>query len=445
MALKHGFIPPNLLFNNLNPKLEPFVRHLKIPTTAIPWPAVPDGAPRRASVNSFGFGGANAHVILETYQTSCTVSKVLSATDLRARNTPVVPFVFSAASQESLTAYLAKFLGFLESNPDVHAPALAHDLFTRKSVLAYRAAFTSGSISELAKAMADVADDKASKSTVSYGSWRCEKPSILGVFTGQGAQWATMGRGLISAVPLARTIMNELDQSLSSLPEKERPKWALLEELSAADASRIRQAEISQPLCTAVQVMLVDLLMVAGVQFAAVVGHSSGEIGAAYAAGFLNKADAIRIAYYRGYFAKLAKGADGAQGAMMAVGTSLEDAQTLCELDEFQGRLSIAAENSPSSVTLSGDLDAIRRAKAIFNEEKKFARQLEVDIAYHSPHMMASAQAYTQALRECRIELRQPPEAAPVWFSSVNGKLGSSCEAALGNTRIMLTESLKCQ
>ena len=165
MALKHGFIPPNLLFNNLNPKLEPFVRHLKIPTTAIPWPAVPDGAPRRASVNSFGFGGANAHVILETYQTSCTVSKVLSATDLRARNTPVVPFVFSAASQESLTAYLAKFLGFLESNPDVHAPALAHDLFTRKSVLAYRAAFTSGSISELAKAMADVADDKASKST----------------------------------------------------------------------------------------------------------------------------------------------------------------------------------------------------------------------------------------------------------------------------------------
>ena len=445
MALKHGFIPPNLLFNTLNPKLEPFVRHLKIPTTALPWPAVPDGAPRRASVNSFGFGGANAHVILETYQPSSTVSKVLKTTNLSAKNIPLVPFVFSAASQESLTAYLTKFRGFLESNPDMHAPALAHDLFTRKSVLAYRAAFASGSVFELSKAIADVADDKVSGSTASYGSSRSQKPSILGVFTGQGAQWATMGRGLIEAMPLARTIMNGLDQSLRSLPEKERPKWALLEELSAADPSRIRQAEISQPLCTAVQVMLVDLLLAAGVQFAAVVGHSSGEIGAAYAAGFLNKADAIRIAYYRGYFAKLAKGANGTQGAMMAVGTSLEDAQALCELDDFQGRLSVAAENSPSSVTLSGDLDAIRGAKAIFDEEKKFARQLEVDIAYHSPHMMACAQAYAQALRVCRIELRQPPEAAPVWFSSVNGKLGSSSEEALGNTRIILAENLKCQ
>ena len=445
MALKHGIVPPNLLFNSLNPKLEPFVRHLKIPTAAMTWPALPHGAPRRASVNSFGFGGANAHVILETYQPPSIVFEDSNAIEHRARNTPVVPFVFSAATPESLTAYLSKLSSFLECNHDVDATALAHDLIARKSVLAYRATFASGSISELSKAIIDVADDKVIESAASYGSSTRSKPSILGIFTGQGAQWATMGQQLISAVPLARRIMDELEQSLQTLPEKERPSWALLEELSSADASRVRQAEISQPLCTAVQVMVVDLLKAAGIQFTAVIGHSSGEIGAAYAAGFLNKADAIRIAYFRGHVAKLAKSVFGAPGGMMAVGTSLEDALALCELDEFKGKLSVAAQNSSSSVTLSGDLDAIEAAKAIFDEEKKFARQLQVEIAYHSPHMLACAQAYAQALHTCKIELSQPPEGAPIWFSSVNGKLDSSHEAVSSDTSVQMTEDLKCQ
>lgn len=248
-------------------------------------------------------------------------------------------------------------------------------------------------------------------------------PRLLGVFTGQGAQWPAMGAQLIRSSEFVRRRIGVLEKSLASLPSEHRPTWSLVAEMLAGDdeQSRIGEAALSQPLCTVVQIVLVDLLRAAGINFTAVVGHSSGEIGAAYAAGFLSDVDALRVAYYRGLFAKLAGSETTNQkGAMLAVGTSWEDAEELVNLRAFKGRLSLAAHNSPASVTLSGDADAVIHAKKVFDEEKKFARLLQVDTAYHSHHMLQCSDPYIQALRNCGVKVNvDRPADAPAWFSSV--------------------------
>ena len=202
--------------------------------------------------------------------------------------------------------------------------------------------------------------------------------------------------------------------------------WPLCHpEIARNGASRMRcSLELTppQPLCTALQIILVDLLQTAGITFAAVVGHSSGEIAAAYAAGFLSASDAVRIAYYRGLYARLAGDSDSDQkGAMLAVGTSWEDAQELVNLRAFRGRLAIAAHNSSASVTFSGNLDAVILAKKIVDEEKKFARLLKVDTAYHSHHMLPCGDPYIQSLQACGIQVnRERSHVSCSWFSSVH-------------------------
>lgn len=247
-------------------------------------------------------------------------------------------------------------------------------------------------------------------------------PRILGVFTGQGAQWAAMGAELIRSSEFVRGRLQDLEESLANLPPSDRPEWSLQDEILAnSDDSRIAEAALSQPLCTAIQVILVDLLQTAGISFSAVVGHSSGEIAAAYAAGFISAHDSIRIAYYRGLYARLAgSGSAGQKGAMLAVGTSWEDAEEIISLRAFKGRLAIAAHNSSASMTLSGDADAVVHAKKVFEEEKKFARFLKVDTAYHSHHMLPCGDPYVASLRECGVQInRERSSTSPVWFSSV--------------------------
>lgn len=437
MALKHKTIPPNLLFNRLSPGVEPFYTNLQILTEPKPWPELPAGVPRRASVNSFGFGGSNAHAILESYEISSSPSeenevsgRILPAgADDSASSDALlslVPFVFSANNDSSLAKLLQSYLSFLDENSDVnkklHLDSLRYTLSCKRSNLAYKAAFSSSSASGLSSQIQAHLEGAATKNNpVGVRSLATTSPSILGVFTGQGAQWAQMGAALIASSPSARRTIAELDASLASLLKGDRPSWSILSELEAdAKSSRIGEAAISQPLCTAVQVVLVNLLRSAGVKFTAVVGHSSGEIAAAYAAGLIGATDAIRIAYYRGIHAKAASsGPEAKKGAMLAVGTSLADADEFCELEDFEGRISVAASNSSSSVTLSGDFDAIEEAKAVFDDENKFARLLKVDTAYHSHHMRPCASPYAASLLACNIQILTPPADAPTWISSV--------------------------
>ncbi|RAH76705.1 hypothetical protein BO86DRAFT_443060 [Aspergillus japonicus CBS 114.51] len=334
------------------------------------------------------------------------------------------PFVFSAHSTQSLVGNLREYSRFLETNSTISAQDLAWTLRARRSSFPAKVSFPAGSIQSLKANIDGWLRTEAQSSGGTIGDRMrvpssTDRPRLLGIFTGQGAQYARMGAELIEQSPYAAAILDKLEGRLSQLPISDRPSWSLRQELLAkAASSRVHEAWISQPLCTAVQILLVDLLRLAGVQFSTVVGHSSGEIGAAYAAGYLSAYDAVCIAYYRGLHSKLAQGPKGIEGAMLAVGTSLEDAQVLLSMEEFSERVTVAACNSSSSVTLSGDKDAIEELEAILEDEGKFRRRLKVDKAYHSHHMQMCSDAYLQSLRDCNIRPQQP-SADCVWLSSV--------------------------
>ncbi|KAK3936668.1 hypothetical protein QBC46DRAFT_321098 [Diplogelasinospora grovesii] len=424
LALQHSIIPPNLLFNRLNPALEPFVKHLRIPTACEPWPEVPRGQPRRASINSFGFGGANAHCIIESYEPdSWNAVPIANGTDDPPPACACIPFVFSATSVKSLVSQVESMCDFLDEHPEIDLPSLAYTLSTKRSALSLRLpihATSAKKLRERGNEKTKASEDNTSHSVAALAA----PPSVLGIFTGQGAQWLGMGSKLVATSPMVRNILGSFDAALASLPSYHRPSWTFAELLSPDSKHGVNEAVISQPICTAVQIVLVKLLRAAGVKFRAVVGHSSGEIAAAYTAGFLNASDAIRIAYYRGYFAKLAAGPAGEAGGMIAAGTDFDDADELCGVDDMVGRLCVAAHNSPTSITLSGDVEAVSLAEDVFVDEKKFARKLRVDTAYHSIHMQRCAGPYLKAMHEVCIQPLQPGHDAPAWFSSVHeGKL----------------------
>jgi amino acid adenylation domain-containing protein len=228
-----------------------------------------------------------------------------------------------------------------------------------------------------------------------------------------------MGFALLEHCKLFKQSIIDCETVLASIPNP--PKWSLSRELAADTAeSHVADARFSQPLCTAIQIALVDLLRDSGIRFHTVVGHSSGEIGAAYAAGLLNKRDAMGISYYRGCVTNLARGDTGQPGAMMAASMSFDTAKTHCSGPQFKDRITVAASNSPSSVTLSGDMDAISEMKKHLDERQIQTRTLQVDTAYHSHHMRACAEPYLSHLKELEITIQTPlPDHACRWYSSV--------------------------
>ena len=230
---------------------------------------------------------------------------------------------------------------------------------------------------------------KASESTIEPA----EVATVAFAFTGQGAQWPRMGAKLFQLYPSFLRTIRELDNCLSRLPDA--PTWTLEASLQEAPASnRVNEAEFSQPLCTAVQVALVNLFSLWGVVPVATVGHSSGEIAAAYASGQISAGDAIIAAYYRGKVS----GALKTKGAMLAVGIGAPEAAPFIE--KYKGRVVVACHNSPSSATFSGDAELIGELKSALEDANIFARVLKTDgKAYHSHHMKEAAQAYERHLR----------------------------------------------
>ena len=439
LAIQHSCIPPNLLFNDLSPSVAPFYNNLEIRRTATSWPDVPKTQPKRASVNSFGFGGTNAHAILESYEKP----KQLRAVTSTNRTPLFTPFVFSAVSETSLRANLSAYATYLGGHPEISDRDVAYTLRERRSVFSHRISFPVTSLDGLKSKILARLEDSSDTSVGVRSLSRSGVPSkVLGIFTGQGAQYARMGADLIEKSPFAQRIIQELEANLAQLPGQERPSWSLRAEIFAdASVSRINEAAISQPLCTAVQIMLVDLLRSANVHFDAVVGHSSGEIAAAYAAGYLTARDAIYIAYYRGLHCKQAASPNGdIKGAMLAVGTSMEDAMQLCEMEEFAGRINVAASNSSSSVTISGDEDAIEELQVVLEDEKKFNRRLKVDQAYHSKHMLPCFDPYVESMRRAGVKALRPSSPQCIWFSSVYD--GQPVDSELGLSNVYWGENM---
>ncbi|KAJ6002955.1 lovastatin nonaketide synthase [Penicillium sp. IBT 35674x] len=422
LALQHGYLPPNQHFNCPSSTVAPFAENLEIPTSLLPWPSIPNGGPRRASVNSFGFGGSNAHAILETFDPVTQVNR--QDTPFL---TPLSPFTFSAPSEKSLKAVLRRIAEHLQDSPDTNMRDLAYTLQVRRSIFPFRTTLSALTAIELCKRIHSELETSKKNNGSAIGVRALLNPNkkILGVFTGQGAQWIGMGKELITHLPYAQQILHQLQQNLDTLPDVDKPSWSLRDQLFADhETSRLNETVISQPLITAIQIILVCLLRKAGLELTAVVGHSSGEIAAAYAAGFITAADAIRNAYYRGLFANLAAGPNQEKGAMLAAGISLDEAKQLCSHPFYRYRAMVAASNSPVSVTLSGDIDAIESLKFHLDETKKFCRPLHVEAGYHSHHMLPIVPVYVQALENCGVEAIMPGNGHPHWWSSVHPSVG---------------------
>ena len=228
-----------------------------------------------------------------------------------------------------------------------------------------------------------------------YGKHNTEELKLALVFTGQGAQWSQMGKSLIETFPAANILLKNLDDALQSLPTP--PPWSLKHELvEARSPEHLRRPEFSQYLVTALQLVQLSVLKSWGISVQSVVGHSSGEIAAACAAGLLTPEDAIKIAFYRGQAAKdLEHEAEEAVG-MMAVGLGATEVERY--ISDAVEWVQIACYNSPHSVTLSGKTSELEKVKARLQADSHFARLLQVNLAYHSKYMCKIGEYYEKLL-----------------------------------------------
>ncbi|THV53463.1 hypothetical protein BGAL_0050g00300 [Botrytis galanthina] len=410
LILESGLIPPTIGINNINPKIKTSERNINIVTRNTPFPLPPldSGAPRRVGVNSFGYGGSNAHVVLEAadaflprdHEQSTVSAEVLALLN----KTFLLPF--SAANSTSL-ANRVSTLGA----DRINVADLAYTLSNRRSKLPARG-FLLARQSALKK---NLKSSELQTKMVSRNN--CTDSAFAFVFTGQGAQWAGMGKGLIEQSPIARSSIQKMDAVLQKLPIAHRPSWKLLDSLSApAETSQLNEVTHSQPACTAIQIALIDTLACWGIKPQGVVGHSSGEIAAAYAANYLTSEQAIIIAYYRGYVV----GKLPSTGQMLAVGLSEEDGVEQIKMAEFQGRLVVACVNSPVSITMSGDSDAADIMQSRLGTSNVFRRKLIAGgRAYHSHHMKIVGQEYEDLVNSA-LDLSKaiPSKQAGVLFVS---------------------------
>ncbi|GME55565.1 Lovastatin diketide synthase LovF [Neofusicoccum parvum] len=389
LALENETVPPNINFSEPNPRIAWDEFNLRVPTAPVPWPA---DRLARVSVNSFGIGGANAHVILDSAKPYRSAAAAAAA----ARMPGPRLLLFSANHADSLREGVEKIQDYAEAYP-ARLDGVAHTLAARREHLAYRAF-----------AVADGTTWPVELSPVVKPKGAPRRLHM--VFTGQGAQWAGMGVDLLRDFPSFQADVRAMDAALRKL--RHAPLWTIEEELLRPEkTSRLHLAEFAQPICTALQIGVVNLLRACGVRPEAVVGHSSGEIAAAYAAGALTADAAMAVAYYRGQVAKQQL----RRGGMAALGLGRAEAAAFLEAGVV-----VACENSPRSVTLSGDADrldaVVERVKAA--RPGVFARRLRVEMAYHSHHMQEVGDLY-ESLLEGLVAAADPR--VPL-FSSVSAK-----------------------
>ncbi|VUC25932.1 unnamed protein product [Clonostachys rosea] len=393
LALENRTIPPNIKYSKPNPRIPFKEGRLSVPVDNTPWPEDRD---ERVSVNSFGLGGSNAHIILDSARSIGIGSEDISQPQ-EAKEQKLL--VFTANHPDSAQKGAELYSKFAEEHSD-KLDDLEYTLALRREHLPYRtfAVYDGTGTPEFSL---------ATKIPLS-------SPTVAFVFTGQGAQWATMGRRLLTEFASAQKDVESLDEALSKVVPA--PSWTIQGELQKdAQDTRVGQAEFSQPLCTAVQIIIVNLLRRWGIEPAAVVGHSSGEIAASYAAGALTMDEAIVCSYLRGLVTKQQQ----RRGGMAAIGLGRDAVQQY-----LVDGVVVACENSPASVTLSGDEDKIDSViEAIKNaEEGVLARRLKVEMAYHSSHMQEIGDAYEQMLlpslsaKSCLLPL----------YSTVTGRLMDS-------------------
>ncbi|WP_167768707.1 type I polyketide synthase [Nocardia sp. CS682] len=380
LVLSNGEIPANL--------------HAEVPNTSIPFEelglqlaqsrqAWPNGRPRLAGVNSFGFGGSNAHVILEgppegvaKENTDAANANADTMTERSATETaePVL-FALSAKTKDALRAYADSYADFL-AEPTTKLSAIAATQAKTRAHYDHRLAMVCSSTDELRDALREVARGAAPE-VLRTGVKAPTTSNIAFVFSGQGPQWWGMARELLATDAVFRQTVERVDAELSKHAD-----WSVIEELGRDEAdSRIGETFIAQPAVFAVQLGLAAVWQSWGIVPAAVVGHSIGEVAAACVSGALSFEDAVRVIFHRSRVQQQASG----KGKMLAVGLTHSEVEE--RVAGYRGRVAIAALNGPQSVALAGDPDALEEIERELSAEKIFCRMLQVSVAFHSHHM----------------------------------------------------------
>lgn len=457
LSLEHGVIPPNANFEKPNPAIPADEWYLKFPTAVTPWPG---RGPRRASINSFGYGGTNAHLVVQDAQSFLDTFGLLAfhrtvepklplvingngvngshhaysngngatassnGDELTASNTDYYFFPVSSADQSGITRWVATLGEYVKTKQDVITNGssflrdLAYTLGRKRSKLNYAAFTVAASPAELAQAL------QTPPAHIRYQT----SPRLALVFTGQGAQWEQMGRGLARFKTFSESCQAAFDylRTLGCDGSVERA-WS-----AVGAASRINEPRFSQPLCTILQVALIDLLRRLSITPAAVIGHSSGEIAAAYAAGAISRQTAWTIAFYRGVISSELEGSytDTALG-MMSVGLSPEGAAEVLKNTGQElpvDNISLACFNSDDNVTLSGPKAQLDALKQVLDSRGIVCHILRVQNAYHSPYMASVADRY-QSLLAGKISPDRTQKNAPaLFYSTVEGALIDSLD-----------------
>ena len=399
-------------------------------------------------VQSFGYGGTNAHVILDDayhylkdrgfnthHCTKSTLSpnacessteagkKIQTENGLRkAIYQPVLRLlIFSAQDQHGVNRQREPLLQSIRNHSAESAKLakssrseisyirdLAFTLSERRSRLAWKTFLIASSTSDLCSAL-----NNAATHTTTFRS--SHEPRLGFIFSGQGAQWARMGVELSEYLVFWESVRASEEYLCSALD----CPWSVIEEMNREqDESKINLPVYCQPICTVLQLALIDLLESWAISPSAVIGHSSGEIAAAYCVGSLSKQDALKIAYYQGLLSsELTRASPQLLGAMMAVEAS--EARVQEWIDRLcPGEVVVACVNSPSSVTISGDVSSVEEMQRILALEGVFTKRLEVAAAYHSPHMNRISAPYLEAIKD--VQARDSHSGRQL-FSSVTG------------------------
>ncbi|WP_371557891.1 SDR family NAD(P)-dependent oxidoreductase [Streptomyces longwoodensis] len=364
MAMRHGLLPRTLHVDEPSPHIDWTSGAVSLLTEPVDWQA--GDRPRRAGVSSFGISGTNAHVILEDVlddQEPSSPEDDASAT----------PLVLSAADPQALRAQAARLHSFVEQRPDILLSDVRFTLLHGREALDQRAAVVGHDRADVLAALADLAEGEPGAGVLTGGAGGVGK--VVFVFPGQGSQWAGMGRELLDTSPVFAAHIAECEAALTPYVD-----WSLTDVLRRGEP--LDRIEILQPVLFVLMVSLARLWQHHGIHPDAVTGHSQGEIAAAHIAGALTLDDATRIVVLRSQlFADHLTG-HGAIASLTLPATHLTD-----QLAQYDGRLTIAGINSPTTCTVAGPHTDLTTLTHWARQQGARARIIDTTVASHSPHV----------------------------------------------------------
>ncbi|WP_024806334.1 type I polyketide synthase [Nocardia sp. BMG51109] len=392
LSMRHGVVPQTLHVDEPSTHVDWSRGEIRLATESMPWPN--PGRVRRAAVSSFGFSGTNAHVIVE-----CDPDVVELPADpalAQARLPAMTPCVLSGKTARALRGQAQRLLTRISADPAPDLADMGLSLATTRGAFDHRAVLLADSPNALRDALTAVAEGTTSASAVA-ATVAGEKTTVALMFPGQGSQLPAMGRQLYDAFPRFSAAFDEICAAFA--PHLDRP----LREIVFDDApDALDDTEFAQPALFAVEVALYRLLESWGVTGDFLVGHSIGELSAAHIAGVFGLDDAAAVVAARGRLMQRLR-----PGAMASVRASFDEISE--SLGDYDGRVSIAANNGPNSTVVSGDEDAVIELAKSWRKRGRRIKRLRVQRAFHSPHLDPMLDEFRKVVGEATLHAPSIP------------------------------------